>query len=96
MDKSMMKYLNLAIFLSAVFSISTAFTQDFAEPKLPDTPAAMQFKKFLTAIETGEHEKYLTENYTDESLNTFPMSDHLDLFLQVSRMHGGFKVHMIL
>ncbi|MCH7754711.1 beta-lactamase family protein [candidate division KSB1 bacterium] len=96
MDKSMTKYLNLSILLSAVFSISAAFTQDFAEPKLPDTPAAMQFKKFLTAIESGDHEKYITENFTDEFLNTFPMSDHLDFFRQVSRMHGGFKVHTIL
>jgi len=62
MDKSMMKYFTLSILLSAVFSISAAFTQDFAEPKLPDTPAAMQFKKFLTAIESGDHEKYITEN----------------------------------
>ena len=96
MDKSMTKYLNLSILLSAVFAISAAFTQDFAEPKLPDTPAAMQFKKFLTAIESGDHEKYITENFTDEFLNTFPMSDHLDFFRQVSRMHGGFKVHTIL
>jgi len=90
-----MKYLNLSILLSVVFSISTAFAQDFAEPELPDTPAAMQFKKFLTAVESGDHEKYLTENFTDEFLKAFPMSDHLDFFRQVSTMHQGFKVHTI-
>ncbi len=31
-----------------------------------------------------------------EFLNTFPMSDHLDFFRQVSMMHGGFKVHTII
>lgn len=96
MAKSIMKYLTLSIVLSAVFSISAAFAQDFAEPELPDTPAVMQFKKFLTVIESGDHEKYIKENFTDEFLNTFPMSDHLDFFRQVSMMHGGFKVHTII
>ncbi len=65
MAKSIMKYLTLSIVLSAVFSISAAFAQDFAEPELPDTPAVMQFKIFLTVIKSGDHEKYIKENFTD-------------------------------
>ena len=90
----MIKYFNLTV-LFAVLSISAAFAQDFAEPKLPDTPAAMQFKKFLTAIESGEHEKYIKENFNDEFLNAFPISDQLHFFQQVSTMHQSFKVHTI-
>lgn len=69
--------------------------QDFKEAELPATPATRQFKKFLLAIDTGEHEEYIKANFSEQFLQDFSISEHLDLFRQISMMHGGFKVHTV-
>ena len=42
-----MKYFNLTVLLIAALSISTARAQDFTEPELPDTHAALQNNKLV-------------------------------------------------
>jgi CubicO group peptidase (beta-lactamase class C family) len=83
------------VFLVLLLAAALAIAVDFEEAPLPDTPAATQLKALLTALESGDHENYIRNNFNDEFLNAFPMENHLQFFKEVRAMHGGFLVHTI-
>jgi CubicO group peptidase (beta-lactamase class C family) len=86
----------LPLWLSVLFLLAgPVFAQDFDEVALPNTPAGMQLKALLYALETGGHEEYITTHFNDEFLSAFPMGDHLGFFKDVRAMHGGFLVRSI-
>lgn len=84
----------LAIALGSL-AVPSAATEDFQEAELPDTPAGKQFKAFLIAVESGDHEEYIRNNFNQDFMNAFPMEAHLRFFQDVRTTHGGFLVHSI-
>jgi CubicO group peptidase (beta-lactamase class C family) len=80
--------------LSLFFALQ-APAQDFDEAPLPDSPAGKQLAALLTALESGDHEDYITNDFNDAFLNAFPMDQHLGFFRDVRAMHGGFLIHSI-
>ncbi len=62
------------------------------EAALPDTPAGRQFAAFLTALESGDHETYIKQNFSKGFLNAFPLERHLDFFREMQVLNGGFTV----
>jgi len=73
----------------------TTFAQEKDTMKLPDTPVARQFNKFLQAIESRDYQPYIQENFSQSFLDAFPLSTHLELFKQMHTLHGGFSVQAI-
>ena len=65
--------------------LAPAIGQEEAVVRIPDTPAGRQLTKLLHAIESGDHEKYIKENFSQSFLEAFPLEDHLDFFRQVKR-----------
>jgi CubicO group peptidase (beta-lactamase class C family) len=61
----------------------------------PDTPAARQLAAFLTALESGDHEAYIKQNFSTGFLNAFPLESHLALFKQMQTLNGGFVVRSV-
>lgn len=70
-------------------------TQETDTKELPNTAAARQFREFLKALESGEYEEYITENFSQSFLESSPLYDHLEFFQQMHIMLGGFSVSAI-
>lgn len=83
----------LFILFALLFTATVAISQEAQKSMLPDTPVGKAFGKFLQAFETGEYEKYIKENFSDEFFQVYTLVDHLEFFRQMSVMHGGFSVH---
>ncbi len=73
----------------------TTFAQEKDTMKLPDTPVARQFNKFLQAIESGDYQPYIQENFSQSFLDAFPLSTHLEFFKQMHITHGRFSIRAI-
>lgn len=63
--------------------------------EIPETPAGRQLAELLMALESGNYKDYITQNFSREFLDAFPMERHLEFFRQVHIMHGGFTVQAI-
>jgi len=90
----MLKKIALFVIMALLPSF-TIFAQEGKQVQLPDTPAGQQVQKFLHALDSGEYETYIKENFSEQFLKDYPMTEHLGFFRQMSMMHGGFRIHSI-
>jgi len=87
-----------ALFLSVVFVIFSSVSVMSTTVQFPETPAGERARQIVGLLNLGDKEKskdYITNNYTPDFKDAFPMAQHIAIFTMTKSSFGQLSLKHI-